>query len=180
MASVAGDERDWVQIVLHETCRECGLRGADFAGAELAAPIAIEVDLWDEVLAVEPARLRRRPADDVWSALEYACHVRDTLALFAQRIERVLTEDEPQLGWWDHEAAAVDERYNEEDPAEVATALRLAAGQLVAALDPTHVGDRWARAGIRRSWERFTITDLGRFSLHETRHHRLDADRSAA
>jgi 8-oxo-dGTP pyrophosphatase MutT (NUDIX family) len=38
----------------------------------------------------------------------------------------------------------------------------------------------WARSGIRRSGERFTVAGLGRFALHESHHHLADAGRGLA
>ena len=32
-----------------------------------------------------------------------------------ERVARTLVEDDPEYGWWDHEASAVDEHYNEQD-----------------------------------------------------------------
>ena len=58
------------------------------------------------------AIVRRRPAPDVWSALEYACHVRDVLGWYDDRIHLALTEERPEpLGPTPDEAAAAD-RYN--------------------------------------------------------------------
>ena len=175
---MAADERDWVGVVLHGTCAECGLEAGRMEGPAVAPHLAAHAHDFAALLAGDPAVLRGRPSPDVWSALEYACHVRDVLGLFAARVDRVLAEDEPQLGWWDHEAAAVDERYNDQDPAMVAAALRGNASLLADAL--ARVGDRWDRAGIRRPWERFTVADLARFALHEGWHHLGDARRSCA
>ena len=61
---------------------------------------------WGGTLATaDVADLRRRPAPDVWSPLEYACHTRDVLAVFE---ERPPNGNDPgqQLGWWDHDAAS--------------------------------------------------------------------------
>ena len=60
--------------------------------------------------------VRARPAPDTWSALEYACHTRDVLSVFNRRVLLMVAEDRPELGWWDHEAAADDEAYNAQDP----------------------------------------------------------------
>ena len=45
---------------------------------------------WSEVLARGDAG--ERPAPDVWSPLEYGCHVRDVHVLFAQRLRAMLDE----------------------------------------------------------------------------------------
>ena len=63
---------------------------------------------------------RQRPRPDVWSPLEYACHVRDVFRLFDQRLGLMLAEDDPQFANWDQDDTAVDDRYGEQDPAVVA------------------------------------------------------------
>ena len=45
------------------------------------------------------------------------------LSVFNRRVLLMVAEDRPELGWWDHEAAAEDEAYNAQDPTEVADAL---------------------------------------------------------
>ena len=37
---------------------------------------------------------------------------------------RTLRENQPDFPWWDHEAAAIDDRYNEQDPGNVAARLQ--------------------------------------------------------
>ena len=60
-----------------------------------------------------------RPRPDVWSPLEYACHVRDVHLLFAERLRLMLAEDDAEFANWDQDATAVEERYDLQDPAEV-------------------------------------------------------------
>ena len=43
----------------------------------------------------DPDVVRLRPEPDVWSAIEYACHVRDVLEVQRQRIAQCLAEDRP-------------------------------------------------------------------------------------
>jgi len=99
--------------------------------------------------------------------------------VFAARVELALTEDRPVYGWWDHEAAADAERYNDQSPEAVATELEARASQL-AALARGLAGGDWLRTGTRRDNETFTVEALARFALHEARHHRVDAHRRAA
>lgn len=172
-----GDERDWFRVVAEERCDECGMRASDFARAELGPAILGESLQWGDLLArsggVEGCR--ERPSALAWSALEYGAHVRDVLALFGRRVAQAKVEHEPEFGWWDHEAAALDEGYNDQDPATVVLALRTNAEQLVAEL--AHLDDAgWQRAGTRRRGERFTVEGLARFALHEAHHHRIDAE----
>src|SRR4051812_43707817 len=81
------------------TCAECGF---DFdtadpvaitesigkAGKRLRAPLTRGLKE-EDLLAV----LRTRPEPDHWSALEYACHVRDALELNVTRVNAVLGQD---------------------------------------------------------------------------------------
>lgn len=46
--------------------------------------------------ASDSALVRERPSPAVWSALEYAAHVRDVVAFYAERIDRVLNEERPR------------------------------------------------------------------------------------
>jgi len=168
-------ERDWVKVVAEQVCEQCGYAGSTVAPEALADGLRAEADGWADLLGATPDDQLRVRDGDTWSALEYAAHTRDTLAVFAGRVGRMLEEDDPQLGWWDHEAAAVDERYNEQDPAAVGLALVANAEALALALEGVDAA-AWHRTGMRRAGERFTVEGLGRFALHEARHHRVDAE----
>jgi hypothetical protein len=132
-----------------EACRECGFDGDAVPTAMLAAESEAEATRWRAALRVV-ADVRARPAPEVWSPLECACHIRDVFVLFARRVERMLDEDDPDLGWWDHDAAVEEERYNDQDPAVVLDQLEAGAAALAAAVG--HVtGGGWDRTGVRRS-----------------------------
>jgi hypothetical protein len=96
------------------------------------------------------------------------------LAVFTERAGSALIESHPRWGWWDHDASVVDERYNEQDPAVVAVALRTNAHALATLLEPLDDAQR-ARTGERRDGEVFSVEGLGRFALHEVEHHLGDA-----
>ena len=76
---------------------------------------------WREVLARPDAAVRPRP--DVWSPLEYACHVRDVFRLYDERLALMLAEDHPRFANWDQDETAVTDRYGAQDPARVADEL---------------------------------------------------------
>jgi hypothetical protein len=124
-------ERDWVGIVAEERCPDCGLCASQVARADLAAAVQEEGRDWGALLhgaAADELRAHRQPGS--WSALEYGAHVRDVLGVFRERVALALAEDHPAFGWWDHEAAVVDERYNEQAPTAVAAELELRASRL--------------------------------------------------
>ena len=122
------------------------------------------------------AIIRRRPAPEVWSALEYAGHVGDGLERFDGRIHRALDEDEPPVDAWDLDDAAEAQAYNQQDPAMVADALAGAAEALATTLQLVPA-DGWERAVVRDG-DRLTVLELGRSALHEGHHHLLDVGRS--
>jgi hypothetical protein len=175
--------RDWYALVTGGgPCPDCGLDAAAVARADLGPSLLAEARSWEDDLAEltgDDEALRRGPDPATWSALEYACHVADVLRVFAERVRRCRTGDDPELGWWDHEAAVVEERYNEQPVAGVRA--RIADGAVDLALSLPRLDDpaAWQRAGTRRDLERFTIDALTRFALHESVHHRLDTRRSA-
>jgi hypothetical protein len=166
-------ERDWTQVVTGR-CPECGLDAAAVPVDAVAFEVARVAEAWTAfLLETDDEVLRTRRAPDTWSPLEYACHVRDVLSLFAQRVLTTLREDEPDLGWWDHEAAVHTDGYNEQDVAAVADDLRRNAEVLAAALARADGG--WDRRALRRGEEPFTVAGLARFALHESHHHLADA-----
>ncbi len=158
-------------------CPECGFDPETVDRAILAAVVMGEARRWEDLLAdlaTHDAALRRRPEPDIWSALEDAAHVGDALAVLAQRVARMRAEDDPDLEWWDQDAAAVEGRYNERDPGDVRVAIADGAVALALGLPRPDDPVAWERGGTRRG-ERFTVEGIARYALHESVHHRLDA-----
>lgn len=171
------DEYDWTKVQ-QEPCPQCGYDPSTVLVSDLARAVQADGVAWSEWLteAVDDPEvdLRSRPESGVWSPLEYASHVRDVYALFAARITRMLEEDDPELGWWDHEVAAIEERYNAQEVIDVATALTdnaMELARVLASVPP----DGWSRTATRREGETFSVAGLARFALHESSHHRKDA-----
>lgn len=118
------------------------------------------------------ATTRRDPndGDKGWTVAEVVCHLRDFDSIFLRRAQRIVAEQEPALGRYDHERMAVEGRYNEQDVRAVLDALRSARAEFVAffqALD----ADAWKRAGIHPERGRFTLDDaLMQVGLHDALH----------
>ena len=164
-----------------ERCPECAFDPSAFGPAELPTAVAglgrrYQAPLTRFLAGEDESILLARPSPDVWSALAYACHVRDVLSVFDGRIARMLAEDGPELGWWDHEAAVEADGYEKQSPTEVAAAVAANAGALAATLAAVPE-EGWARTGTRRDGELFTVLGAGRFALHEGTHHLLDIGR---
>jgi hypothetical protein len=119
--------------------------------------------------------LRARPSGGGWSALEYACHVRDVFGLYDDRIRTVLAEDRPSFPKLGRDQVAIERDYNGQDPAVVVAELSAAAEGLAARLDAVSANG-WARIGIRDEWE-MSVDWMARNSVHEGQHHLVDIAR---
>jgi hypothetical protein len=174
--TIEPDTKDWTWV-LQRPCPECGLEAGAVELADLSRATRDVTGGWVGVLARPEAR--RRPADGVWSPLEYGCHVRDVLRVFGQRIELMLTQDDPVFADWDQDETALADRYGEQEPSLVSAQLAFQ-GEAVAQLFATVVGEQWQRPGRRSNGSTFTVGSLGRYFLHDVVHHLYDVSRPSA
>jgi hypothetical protein len=174
---IVPDTKDWTWV-LGRTCPECGFDVRAFGRDEVGRMVRDNAAAWRGVLARSDG-LRTRPSDDRWSALEYACHVRDVFRVYDQRLELMLTRDDPDFANWDQDVTAVEDRYNEQDPARVADDLTAAAARLADRFD-TVSGDAWQRTGTRSDGARFTVESFARYMIHDPVHHLDDVARGFA
>ena len=75
----------------HERCQSCEFDGASYDDASLLDALRALGPTWVALLAMAGPELRVRPAPEVWSAIEYAAHTRDILALHVYGVELALT-----------------------------------------------------------------------------------------
>ncbi|MEU4195898.1 DinB family protein [Kribbella sp. NPDC026611] len=123
----------------------------------------------------DPSVVRLRPEPEVWSAIEYACHVRDVLEVQRARIAQCLAEDRPVYAPMDRTGRVKQAKYEDQDPMEVAAALMRFAREFGAAarpLKPQELGKLGlynypVRAPRSLGW-------LIRHTAHEIQHHRHD------
>lgn len=163
--------------MLERACPECGFDARSFPREEVSRLIRANAASWEDVLAHPD--VARRPSDDVWSALEYACHVRDVFDLYDLRLRLMLEEDDPANPNWDQDAAAVEQRYSEQDPSEVLAALKEGAAHLADRFDGVE-GSRWDRTGLRSDGKHFTVETFARYLIHDPIHHLKDVERGFA
>ena len=121
------------------------------------------------------AVVRRRPPTGGWSALEYAAHYRDVLALYEYRIGRVLARDGVELESEDQDVWAIDRAYNEQPVEEVLAALATNAESMAATIAGVP-DDGWDRGGMREG-ERITVLWMVQQTVHEGSHHLRDIQR---
>jgi len=106
---------------------ECGFSYDDVAVRAIAERLPLVVDDLCEEVAREPdPNLQRRSAPEVWSPLEYCCHVRDVLIVQRERVVRALVEECPTVPPMHRDERAVLLRYADEEPARVLDQLRVA------------------------------------------------------
>jgi DinB superfamily len=167
---ITPDDKDWTWV-LDRVCPECAFDTQEVDRDDLAARIARTSEAWRDALQRPDAR--ERPDDATWSPLEYACHVRDVHRVYAGRVSRMLTEDDPFYENWDQDATALEEHYAEQDPAVVARELSAVAEE-IGALFASVTGEGWARTGRRSDGASFTVDSISRYYLHDIEHHLWD------
>lgn len=160
--------------MLDRPCPECGFDASTLDPTDVGAAIRDNARCWADVLARPD--VTRRPAEATWSPLEYACHVRDVFTLFDERLHRMLDEDGPHFANWDQDTTAVAERYDQQDPAVVASELAAAADEVAASFDDVQP-DQLARRGFRSDGAEFTVRSFGRYFVHDPVHHLYDVGR---
>jgi hypothetical protein len=167
---ITPDTKDWTWV-LERPCEQCGYNAATVTPASVAVLLRENAARWPTVLA-RPG-VHERPDDSTWSALEYGAHVRDVFRIFRVRLAAMRAEDNPLFANWDQDVTAIEDRYNEQDPARVAEELVDAAGLLAAEFD-TVSGGEWDRLGRRSDGATFTVSTLALYLLHDPVHHLWD------
>ena len=155
---------------MDELCAECGFR-YDTDDAPAAAETIRR--LAGEVAAAlrTPTDLAARRRPELWSPLEYGCHIRD---VFLMQRERVLTARR-QSGFtpmtMGRDARVEHEGYAEQDPTDVARQVVDAAAMFGNALD--RLGPDWDNEMVY-SWPEPRLRSLrwvAVHTVHEARHH---------
>ena len=174
--TIVPETKDWTWV-LERTCDECGFDTRSFPREQVGDMIRTNAGEWTSLL--EHPQVTKRPSDDRWSGVEYACHVRDVFRLFHERLQMMLDEDDPLYPNWDQDKTAIEEDYANENPAEVAFEIVDAGEVLAARFDSVH-GDQWERRGSRTDGAHFTVETFARYLLHDPIHHVVDVKRGYA
>jgi len=129
----------------------------------------------ESLLSESPEVLRRRPRHDVWSGLEYACHVRDVTLVQRDRLYLALVEDKPSFPRMYRDERVELARYNGQDPLTVADHVAMAA-ELAASAFGDLEEHHWTRRLIY-NWptpQGKDVAWLAAHTVHEAQHHRGD------
>ncbi|WP_043183217.1 DinB family protein [Streptomyces sp. NRRL F-5123] len=161
------------------TCEECGFV-YDLGTPEVfAGQVRTAAEAYVEPLLTTPGEaLRRRPAPETWSPLEYACHVRDVLLVQRERVLLARRTETPVAEPMGRDERVEHDGYAEQDPADVARQLLDAARLFAHTLDRLGPGD-WDRTLVYTYPERAEclLRWLAAHTLHEVRHHFQDLAR---
>jgi len=163
-------------------CTECGyeFESLDHGAIIEALPLLAESHV--QLLAsADPDLLRAHPREGSWSALEYGCHVRDVLHFQRDRVLLAQAQDTPEFTSMRRDERAVEERYNEQDPLEVARQLMTSARHLADTLGGLDESG-WQRTGVY-PWPVRAVRSvewLGQRTAHELAHHLFDCRRLLA
>lgn len=167
---IVPDTKDW-SWVLQRRCDQCGFDSTALAFDAVPALVRATTAKWSIILGRTGAG--QRPDENTWSPVEYAAHTRDVCGLFGERLAMVLNDDEPVFPDWDQDAAAIDGRYNEQDPAVVSGELSAAADATADAFATVPAASR-GRKGKRSDGTVFTVDTLARYFAHDLVHHLHD------
>lgn len=159
-----------------EKCAECGF---DYgASGDLAAAITAGADSFAARLETAGDDVRARRDPQVWSPLEYGCHLRDMLLVQRERLLAARRREKPSFETMGRDERVVHDGYALQNPATVADELRMAAEMFAGDLELLGDSD-WERPVIYNYPERAerTLRWVAAHTLHEVRHHLMDVDR---
>ena len=173
---IAPETKSWTWVLERE-CPECGFDASTCDARDVAALVRANAADWRALFAAG-AIGTGRPNATTWSTLEYACHVRDVYRVMDTRMALMLDDDDASFANWDQDASAVEERYEEQDPAVVIAELEASADHIADRLDAI-TDDQWPRTGRRSDGSTFTLDTIARYMLHDTVHHIWDVNQNA-
>lgn len=175
--TIVPDTKDWTWV-LERPCPECRFEASKVERGALSGLARANAEAWRRVLAGGD-RLAVRPAPAVWSALEYAGHVRDVYQLGERRLLLMLEEDEPTFDNWDQDVAAVVGGYHRQVPGLVGIGIGAAASRVAQLLDRLPEG-AWSRPGRRSDGALFSVESFARYLVHDPVHHLWDVTGGSA
>jgi hypothetical protein len=158
-----------------DSCEQCEFQYELPRAENAGAVIVSEAGLLCGIVRDPANDLSRRRQPDVWSPLEYTCHVRDVLLMQRERIFEARRVECPTPVPMGREERAGYDGYAEQDPARVAVQLEAAAFMFANAL--ARLGpDDWERTMIYNfpTASKRTLRWVAVHTEHELRHHLLD------
>lgn len=164
------------------SCHECGFVYEDLPVDQIPVALrAIGPDFRDACGEIEADRAGRRGTPEVWSALEYTCHLRDVLLVQRERVVLAQVAERPVVTAMSRDERVSICRYDAQPLAEVLDQLAMAAE--LCALSFEGLGPAgWNRqlVYVYPEPEVRSVDWVGRHTVHEGRHHLADVRRVLA
>jgi hypothetical protein len=159
-------------------CAGCGFVYDLSLSATAARDIRERVAEVVALLRATDVDLRTRRRADVWSPLEYGCHLRDVLLVQRERVLAARRMDRPDCLALGRDERVAHDGYAEQDPDDVARQLADAA-QLFGNVLDLLVDDDWDRRVIYHYPETSerSLRWVAIHTTHEAQHHLLDIRR---
>jgi hypothetical protein len=160
-----------------DLCEECGFE-YDLGVAEAAASDVVDGVSRLIALLQDGDDLGRRREPEMWSPLEYGCHMRDVLLVQRERVLAARRMDTPSFDPMGRDERVEHDGYAEQDPSDVARQLTDAATMFANVLTRIGPGE-WERTvtyNYPTTQER-TLRWVAVHTVHEVRHHLLDIRR---
>jgi hypothetical protein len=161
---------------VEQLCNECDFDQSTSSPREVAAalpPLAQLID--NSVRAIPGDALRRRPAPEVWSPLEYLGHLRESMAFHRWLIEHALSEDDPLIPSVDPDESVAQSKYNEADPSDLLAQFDRRIQRLAGAL--SCLDDEAVDRTLTLDGRRISVALVARSAWHECHHHHRDIRR---
>ena len=168
------DTKNWTWV-LERRCPECGFEAGQLPRDEIGAEARAVAEAFAGFLGEDDVTVR--PSPDVWSTLEYGCHIRDVYRVMDGRLALMLERDGAEFENWDQDATAVEDAYDRQDPATVAAEV-LESGHAVADAFDRVTDEQWANRGLRSNGSEFTVETLGQYLVHDLVHHVWDIEQA--
>jgi uncharacterized damage-inducible protein DinB len=127
---------------------------------------------------LDDAALRRKPGPAKWSAMEVACHLRDTERVWADRLVKTAFSEKPAFYMIDHDSLAVQNSYNTQDLAgclKESARLRKDTLRLLRSLPAS----QWNRVGVHPQRGEITIDRMVDIMIEHDRGHLEQAAKAA-
>jgi hypothetical protein len=158
-----------------DPCAQCGFAYDIRRAPDAAAAVQESVAEISSILRTKDIDVRARPRPDVWSPLEYGCHVRDVLLVQRERVLMARRANGASCTPMGREERVGHDGYNEQEPGDVARQLTDAAtlfGNVLARL-ATEDWDRTVVYNYPETHER-SLRWLAIHTVHDVQHHLAD------
>jgi hypothetical protein len=159
-----------------ERCEGCGFEYDLTTAQHASSAIVGSSDALAVLLkGLGAQKVRTRPCPDVWSPLEYGCHVRDVLLVQRERVLAARRVERPSFDPMGRDERVEHDGYISHDPEAVARQLGDAARLLANVFDRLAPED-WERTVMYNYPKRLerTLRWVAVHTEHEARHHLRD------